>query len=234
MVSGRPGVALVRTGRDTRTLLGNLRGHFLTGLVIILPLVITVWMLGILFGIVHGVSTPFILRILRLLGLSLVDDAGFTTYLAPLIGVTATLLLILLVGLLTTNFLGRRIVKEFDRLMLRIPLIKPIYGAARQLLDALNRKTDTFQRVVAVEYPRAGVFTIGFVARDDTTLRCSDERTGMTGYTLVFLPTTPNPTSGWLAALPEREVVPLDMTVEEGIKTIVSGGLVVPPRWERK
>ena len=212
MVSGRPGVALVRTGRDTRTLLGNLRGHFLTGLVIILPLVITVWMLG----------------------LSLVDDAGFTTYLAPLIGVAVTLLLILLVGLLTTNFLGRRIVREFDRLMLRIPLIKPIYGAARQLLDALNRKTDTFQRVVAVEYPRAGVFTIGFVARDDTTLRCSDERKGMSGYTLVFLPRTPNPTSGWLAALPEREVVPLDMTVEEGIKTIVSGGLVVPPRWERK
>jgi len=233
-VSGRPGVALVRRELDTRTFLGNLRGHFLTGLVIILPLVITVWMLGILFGIVHGVSTPFILRILRLLGLSLVDDAGFTTYLAPLIGVAVTLLLILLVGLLTTNFLGRRIVREFDRLMLRIPLIKPIYGAARQLLDALNRKTDTFQRVVAVEYPRAGVFTIGFVARDDTTLRCSDERKGMSGYTLVFLPTTPNPTSGWLAALPERDVVPLDMTVEEGIKTIVSGGLVVPPRWEHK
>ena len=168
MVSGRPGVALVRTGRDTRTLLGNLRGHFLTGLVIILPLVITVWMLGILFGIVHGVSTPFILRILRLLGLSLVDDAGFTTYLAPLIGVAATLLLILLVGLLTTNFLGRRIVREFDRLMLRIPLIKPIYGAARQLLDALNRKTDTFQRVVAVEYPRSEGYPYYPIPRDDT------------------------------------------------------------------
>jgi len=225
---------LARKGRNTRTLLGRLRGHFLTGLVIILPLVITIWMLRILFGMVHGVSTPFILRILRFLGLSLVDDSGFTTYLAPLIGVAVTLVLVLLVGLLTTNFFGRRIVGEFDRLMLRIPLIKPIYGAARQLLDALNRKTDTFQRVVAVEYPRPGVFTIGFVARDDTTLRCADERKGLSGYTLVFLPTTPNPTSGWLAALPARDVVPLDMTVEEGIKTIVSGGLVLPPRWERR
>jgi len=225
---------LSRRAREDRALFARLRGHFLTGLVIILPLVITVWMLRILFGMVHGASTPFIMKILRLLGLSLVDDPGFSTYLAPLIGVTATLLLVLLVGLLTTNLLGRRIVKEFDRLMLRIPLIKPIYGAARQLLDALNRKTDTFQRVVAVEYPRPGVFTIGFVAREDTTLRSSDDRKAMSGYTLVFLPTTPNPTSGWLAALPERDVVPLDMTVEEGIKTIVSGGLVVPPRWERR
>ncbi|OLC56346.1 MAG: hypothetical protein AUH92_00360 [Acidobacteria bacterium 13_1_40CM_4_69_4] len=225
-------MALPRSQRVDRRPLSRLRGLFLTGLVIILPLVITVWMLRILFGMVHGVSTPFILKILRLLGLSLVDDRSFTTYLAPLIGVAATLFLILLVGLLTTNFLGRRIVKAFDRLMLRIPLIKPIYGAARQLLDALDRKTDTFQRVVAVEYPRPGVFTIGFVAREDTTLRTSDERRGMSGYTLVFLPTTPNPTSGWLAALPERDIVPLDMTVEEGIRTIVSGGLVLPTRWE--
>src|SRR2546422_10386774 len=177
-------MALPRSQRVDRRPLSRLRGLFLTGLVIIPPLVITVWMLGILFGIVHGVSTPFTLRILRLLGLSLVDDAGFTTYLAPLIGVAVTLLLILLVGLLTTNFLGRRIVREFDRLMLRIPLIKPIYGAARQLLDALNRKTDTFQRVVAVEYPRAGVFTIGVGGGDDTTLRGSDERQGRSGHTL--------------------------------------------------
>src|SRR2546422_11643382 len=226
-------MALPRSQRVDRRPLSRLRGLFLTGLVIILPLVITVWMLGILFGIVHGVSTPFILRILRLLGLSLVDDAGFTTYLAPLIGVAVTLLLILLVGLLTTNFLGRRIVREFDGLMLRIPLIKPIYGAARQLLDALNRKTDTFQRVVMVEYPRPGVYTIGFLAREGTTLLLAGDRRKMAGYALVFLPTTPNPTSGWLAAVPDRDVIPLDMSIEEGIKTIVSGGLVLPPGWGR-
>src|SRR2546427_11076491 len=98
-------MALPRSRRVDRSPLSRLRGHFLTGLVIILPLVITIWMLRILFGMVHGVSTPFILRILRLLGLSLVDDPGFTTYLAPLIGVAATLVLVFLVGLLTTNFL---------------------------------------------------------------------------------------------------------------------------------
>ena len=206
---------------------------FLTGLVIILPLLITIWLLKVLFNLVHGVSTPFILRILDLLRLPLVDDPGFATYLAPLIGLAATILLILMVGLLATNLLGRRFVAAFDRLMLRIPLIKSIYGSSRQLLDALNRKTDTFQRVVMVEYPRPGVYTIGFLAKENATLRLAGDGGKMPGYALVFLPTAPNPTSGWLAAVPDGDVIPLDMSIEDGIKTIVSGGLVVPPGWER-
>jgi len=224
---------LARKRRGDRGLLSRLRQLFLTGLVIILPLVITLWLLRILFNLVHGVSTPFILRILDLLRLPLVDDPAFSTYFAPLIGVAVTLLLVFLVGALATNFLGQRFVAAFDRLMLRIPLIKGIYGAARQLLDALNRKTDTFQRVVMVEYPRPGVYTIGFLAREDTTLLLAGDRRKMAGYALVFLPTTPNPTSGWLAAVPDRDVIPLDMSIEDGIKTIVSGGLVLPPGWSR-
>lgn len=181
----------------------------------------------------HGASTPVILRILDLLRLPLVDDPAFTTYLAPLIGLAATLLLILLTGLFATNFLGRKFVDAFDRLMLRIPLIKGIYGAARQLLDALNRKNDAFQRVVMVEYPRPGVYTLGFLARENATLRLSGNGGKKPGFALVFLPTTPNPTSGWLAAVPDREVIPLDMSIEDGIKTIVSGGLVLPSDWDR-
>jgi len=210
-----------------------MRGLFLTGLVILLPLVITIWLLRILFNLVHGISTPVILRILDLLRVPLVDDPAFATYLAPLIGLAATFLLILLTGLLATNFLGRRFVAAFDGLMLRIPLIKGIYGAARQLLDALNRKNDAFQRVVMVEYPRPGVYTLGFLAREDATLRLSGNGGRMPGFALVFLPTTPNPTSGWLAAVPDRDVIPLDMSIEDGIKTIVSGGLVLPSDWDR-
>jgi len=224
---------LADSRRGDQGLFSRLRRLFLTGLVIILPLLITIWLLRVLFGLVHGVSTPFILRILSLLRVPLVDDPAFSTYLAPLIGVSVTLVLILMVGALTTNFLGRRILSSFDRLMLRIPLIKGIYGAARQLLDALNRKTDSFQRVVLVEYPRPGVYTIGFTARENATLRPAGDRRKMPGFTLVFLPTTPNPTSGWLAAVPDREIIPLDMSIEDGIKTIVSGGLVLPHGWER-
>jgi uncharacterized membrane protein len=224
---------LHRPGGEDGGPFSRLRRLFLTGLVILLPLLITIWLLRLLFNLVHGVSTPFILRILSLLRLPLVDEPAFATYLAPLIGISVTLVLILMVGALTTNFLGRRILSSFDRLMLRIPLIKGIYGAARQLLDALNQKTDSFQRVVMVEYPRPGVYTIGFMARGNTTLRTAGERGRMAGFTLVFLPTSPNPTSGWLAAVPDSDVIPLDMSIEDGIKTIVSGGLVLPPGWDR-
>ncbi len=191
-------------------------------------------MLRILFNLVHGVSTPFILRILGLLHAPLVDDPAFSGYIAPVIGLVATLSLIVLVGLSTANFLGQRIVREFDRLMLRIPLIKAIYGGTRQLLDALDSKNSNFQRVVMVEYPRAGVYTIGFLAKQDATLVVSEKGRPIEGHSLVFLPTTPNPTSGWLAAVPAKEIIPLEMSIEEGIKTIVSGGLVVPPGWERR
>jgi len=191
-------------------------------------------MLRILFNLVHGVSTPFILRILGLLHAPLVDDPAFSGYIAPVIGLVATLSLIVLVGLSTANFLGQRIVREFDRLMLRIPVIKAIYGGTRQLLDALDSKNSNFQRVVMVEYPRTGVYTIGFLAKQDATLVVSEKGKSIEGHSLVFLPTTPNPTSGWLAAVPAREVIPLEMSIEEGIKTIVSGGLVIPPGWERR
>jgi len=122
------------------------------------------------------------------------------------------------------------VVEAFDRLMMRLPLIKGIYGASRQLLDALNRKTSSFQRVVAVEYPRSGVYTVGFVTREKTKILTPAGRP-MSGYTLVFLPTTPNPTSGWLVAARDEEVIPLELSVEDGVTLIVCGGLVVPPGW---
>lgn len=213
-----------------RGLFSRLRPFFVTGLVIILPLVITVWLLRLLFELVHGISTPFLLRILAWINPPLAEDPAFSTYGAPLIGLALTLVLVLLVGALATNLLGRKLVEAFDRVMMRLPLIKGIYGAARQLLDAMNRKTSSFQRVVAVEYPRKGVYTVGFVTRDRITLRTPGGEAPR-GYTLVFLPTTPNPTSGWLVAVLDEEVVPLDLTIEDGVKLIVSGGLVVPPSW---
>jgi uncharacterized membrane protein len=220
--------------RERRTFLGRLRQVFLTGVVIITPLIITLWVLTILFDLVHGLSTPFILRILRILRVPLVDDPAFATYVVPLIGISATLLVILLVGVLATNLLGRRFVSAFDQLMLRIPLIKGIYGGTRQLLDAFSMKTGGFRRVVAVEYPRPGILTIGFVAREGATLEATQGRGHLPGLALIFLPTTPNPTSGWLAAVPEKDIIPLDLTVEEGIKLVVSGGIVVPPGWETR
>ena len=221
---------MARRRREDQTPLGRVRQLFLTGLVIILPLIVTIWVLRLLFDLANGFSTPIILKILALLRMPYVDDPAFAGYAAPLIGIAVTLILILLAGVLATNLLGRRFVASFDALMLRIPLIKGIYGAARQLLNAFNQKATAFQRVVVVEYPRPGVFTVGFVTRQDVSLGAAAGKT-RDGLTLVFLPTTPSPTSGWLAAVPEKDVVPLDLSVEEGIKLIVSGGLVVPQDW---
>ncbi len=221
----------VDRGRETDSrLLSRIRPLFVTGLVIILPLVITVWLLRLLFTLVHGISTPLILRILAWVNPPLAEDPAFSTYGAPLIGLILTLVLVVLVGALATNLLGRRLVEAFDRIMMRLPLIKGIYGGARQLLDAMNRKTSSFQRVVAVEYPRKGIYTVGFVTRDQTTLRVAGGVSPQ-GYTLVFLPTSPNPTSGWLVAVRDGDLLPLDLSIEEGVKLIVSGGLVVPSRW---
>ncbi len=210
------------------TPLQRLRHVFLTGLVIVLPLVITIWLLGLLFGIVEKVASPLLLGVLRLGWPHLVNEPVVTTWVVPIVGVILTIALILCVGALASNFIGRRLLESFDRLMMRVPVVKGIYGAARQLLDAFGRGTSSFRRVVAVEYPRPGVWTIGFLTDSGVRL---DRETGapLAGMSLVFLPTTPNPTSGWLAVLPDESVVPLALTVEEGVKLIVSGGLVRPP-----
>lgn len=209
--------------------LARLRQAFVTGLFLTLPLIITVWLLGLLLKLVEAISTPLLLAILGVAWPRLAADPAITGWVIPVVGLLATGAVILGVGLLATNFIGRRLVEAFDRLMMRVPVVKGIYGAARQLLDAFGRKTSSFRRVVAVEYPRPGVYTVGFLTQSGTTLG-RDGGAPLQGVSLVFLPTTPNPTSGWLAVVPDDQVVELDMSIEDGVKLIVSGGLVVPPR----
>jgi uncharacterized membrane protein len=207
----------------------RLRQVFLTGVVITLPLIITVWLLGILVRLLEGIASPVVLGILRLFRPDLAGEPAIVRYAAPLAGILLTVLLILTVGLLATHYLGRRLVQAFDRLMMRLPVVKPIYGAARQLLDAFSRTSTSFRRVVMVEYPRPGVYTVGFLTQSGVDLG-RQGGSPVRGCSLVFLPTTPNPTSGWLALVRDEEVVPLDMSIEDGVKLIVSGGLVVPGR----
>lgn len=224
----RPGASAVE-----RSVWARLRQLFFTGLAITLPLIITIWLLRILFEMVHGISTPVLLGLIRLLSPRYAENPAFATYFAPFIGILLTALLILLVGSLTTNLLGRRIVDSFDRLIMRLPLVRGIYGGARQLLDAFRSKPSSFQKVVAVEYPRAGVYTVGFVTHEHAGLRSAGGAT-LNGYSFVFLPTSPNPTSGWLALVRDDDLVQLDMSIEDGFKLILSGGLVLPGEREKQ
>lgn len=202
------------------------RTHIVRGLLLVLPTIITFWLLRILFSAISDNVTPIVLRLLQAAGVSGV--AGWHTQLvAPLIGVVLTLLSIYLIGLIAANLVGQRILAWVEAGILKIPIVKSIYGGARQLLDAFGTgDKSTFQRVVLVEYPRKGVWTVGFVTGEaHVPLPQGSDAAEMV---MVFFPTTPNPTSGWLAVVPEREIVEVDISIEEGVKLVVSGGIVSP------
>ena len=193
---------------------------------IVLPLLITIWLLSFLFNIINANVTPVVLTILKASG-----TPGLELWpariLVPLIGLILTAASIYLIGLLAGNLAGRRILLMVEAGILRIPLVKGVYGAARQLLDAFSMTgTRAFSQVVLVQYPRRGLWTVGFVTTDREFDMGSDG-SGRKSVA-VFLPTTPNPTSGWMILVEPDELLILDMSIEEAVKLIVSGGIVGP------
>ncbi len=202
------------------------RKTFVTGLLIILPLAVTVFFLKIVFIQFHSRVTPVVTHILKILGFPYLDTKLFNL-LAPIISFATIVILISLLGVFATNYLGRKLVLAIDRLMLKIPLVKGIYGAAKQLLDAIQAPgSKSFQEVVFVEYPRKGLFVIGFLGTD-----VKGELTALSdkGLVNVFIPTTPNPTSGFLLLIPKDQIIHVDMPIDAALKYIVSGGLVARP-----
>lgn len=195
----------------------RIRRYFFTGLVVFLPIAITINVLLWLFKIMDN----FLGRLITLLHGQPV----------PLLGLVATVAVIFLIGVLATNVLGRRVVGWFDRLMLRIPLARSIYSATKQLSDnILLQRRAAFQRAVLVEWPRQGVYTVGFVTGE--TGGRTQEIAGRRVLN-VFIMSTPNPTTGFLVLVPEDQLHPLDMSVEDGLKLMMSGGIVAPQRFPR-
>lgn len=134
--------------------------------------------------------------------------------------------LIYLLGIVTTRVFGRRLLKYFEALVLRVPLVKSIYSGAKQILDTFrNTSQRTFKSVVVIQYPEPGSYGLAFV---------TNEFKGPTGQRMfsVFMPTTPNPTSGFLFLLDESKVQPMSISVEEAVKVIISGGVVLPPEMQ--
>jgi uncharacterized membrane protein len=144
----------------------------------------------------------------------------------PGLGFLVTILSIFLVGLIATNVFGHKIIRLAETAFARLPVVKPVYNAARQIIDAFSaRSSSVFQSVVMLEYPRRGIYALGFVTVEASPeVQHKTEREVLT----VFLPTTPNPTSGFLLLVPREELTPLDMSVEDALKMVISGGVVVP------
>ncbi len=205
--------------RHRRSMWHRLRAYFIAGLLVTAPVGITFWLAWLVLSFIDARVTPLI-----------PVDYNPNTYLPfvfPGLGLVILIITMTIVGALTTMLLGRTIVSMGERLLGRMPIIRSIYGASKQIIETvLASQSDAFRQVVLFEYPRRGSWAIGFVTGSTT-----GEVQNVTSDDVVnvFLPTTPNPTSGYLLFLPRRELVPLNMSVEEGIKMIISGGIVTPP-----
>jgi uncharacterized membrane protein len=211
--------ALLFPGAIVVTLGSKLKKYFLTGLVVLGPLGMTLLVVQWVVGVMERL-------ILNLLPDALHPSTLLGRYI-PGFGVLATVLLVLLVGMLTANFLGRALVDWSERLMGKIPLIKGIYGMFRQVTDTLfSKDKGGFRKVVLIEYPRRGLWSIGFI-----TGISEGELQQVTPHRLinVFLPTAPLPTSGFYVLVPKEDVLELQMSIDEAFKLVVSGGMVNPP-----
>jgi len=191
---------------------GRLRRYFLAGILALAPVTITAWLLLKIFRTVDSWLRPVIAR-----------AVGFEV---PGTGFVSTILLVVLVGALASNVIGRQILGAFEQLFQRVPLASRIYVAIKQIGDSvIGSQKNLFQRVVLFEWPRPGIWSIGFVTADhDGPLLAGTGRQ----FCHVFLPTTPNPTSGYLLLVPHEELIDLDITVEDGLKLVISGGAVAP------
>jgi uncharacterized membrane protein len=143
----------------------------------------------------------------------------------PGIGIVFALIVLLVTGLLVTNLIGRRLVQYWDGLMRRIPLVRSVHGGVKSFAESVFSSSNSFRTVVMMEYPRKGIWTIGFVTADD--MAEVSQKTGIP-HCCVYVPTTPNPTSGFIMMVPRAEIVELDMSVDAAMKMIITCGVVVP------
>ncbi|WBL63296.1 DUF502 domain-containing protein [Thauera sp. WB-2] len=195
-----------------------MKKYFITGLLIWIPLAITfmvlAWIVSTLDAILLWLPNGFQPR----------DYMGFDV---PGVGVVASLLIVFLTGLVAANVLGQKLVKLWEALLARIPVVKSIYYSVKQVSDTLfSSSGQAFRKALLVQYPRQGAWTIAFL----TGQPGGDAARHLVGdYVSVYVPTTPNPTSGFFLMMPRADVIELDMSVDEALKYIISMGVVAPP-----
>jgi uncharacterized membrane protein len=200
----------------------DIKNDLIAGLLVVIPLATTLW----LTVAVARWSIDILTRIPKQLN----PSDGLTPLMTDLInitvGLTVPLVGILLIGLMARNIAGKWLLDFGERSLQAIPLAGSVYKTLKQILETLLKDSKTkFRRVVMVEYPRKGVWTIGFV----TGIVSNQIQCHLSEKTLsVFIPTTPNPTSGWYAIVPEEDVIDLDLSIEDAFKVLISGGIVSP------
>lgn len=192
--------------------MGWFRRKFFTGLLILLPILVTGWIFYHFFNSVDNLIRPLAERY------PVIDFPG--------LGFVGVVLLIFILGIFGGNLIGRRIIEWLDVFVAKIPLINRMYLAVKQISEVFLRHERTvFRKAVLVQYPLPGTFAVGFVTRD---AKMMTEKGTEIDYLNIFLPTTPNPTSGFFLMVPRERVIELECTVEEALKMVISGGAVEP------
>ena len=199
----------------------RLRNYFLTGFVVTAPLAITAYLAWSFVGWVDGWVKPYIP--------ARYNPDNYLPFAVPGFGLIVALILITLIGFLTANFIGRTIVHYGEYLLDRMPLVRSVYRGLKQIFETvLSNKADVFKKVAIVEYPRRGAWSLVFISserQNEVTRRLEGSQEDTVA---VFLPSTPNPTTGFLMYVPRKDIIELSMTVEEAAKLVISAGLVAP------
>jgi len=205
-------------------MLASLQRNIIAGIFIVVPIWLTVWVITFLINLLIEFGNPAVFRLGQLVApnspnlAALVQAAWFQ----DLAAVVIVLVGLLLLGVVGRAVIGRRLLEVFDNVMARIPLVQSIYGSARKLVQTVQTKPDSGQRVVLIEFPSPGMKAVGLVTRTFT-----DPATGIE-IAAVYVPTTPNPSSGYVELVPSATLTPLDWTVNEALTFIISGGAVAP------
>ena len=194
----------------------SLRRYFLAGLLVFLPVAITLWFIGSVIGLLDSVFDVLP---------SVLHPNSYLPFAIPKLGAIVTLMLILFLGVLTSGVATRRFLAAREAIFIQIPVFRGVYTAVQKLVQTFLGQSNAQRQVVMIEYPRAGIFTVGFaMGRAWSHL----EEKKNTQLVNVFVPTTPNPTSGFFLLVPSNEVTLLNMTMEEALKLITSSGLITP------
>ena len=199
--------------KKKRSILVNFRNYFIAGVVVLIPLGITIYF------------TLFLINISSKILPKELNPNHYLPYEIPGVEILISIFLITFIGWLSLSFIGKKLLEIFNNILKRIPFLRTVYSAIVQMIETFTKREEGQKNVVLVEYPRKGSWAVGFATKDNT-----GEMTDKTKKNLVnvFIPTTPNPTSGFLLMFPKEEIVYLDMTFEQASKFIVSAGTSNP------
>lgn len=198
---------------------GSIKKYLVSGILVLVPVVFTVWVLKTLIVWLDGLIFSFLPHQLR--------PESLIGYNIPGVGLIVTFIIVLLAGIFTRLYIGKKFVKVGDSIFARLPFGRAIYQATKQVLHStLGEKGQKARRVVLIEYPKSGSYAIGFLTGEWDKLAPPQDKEGAKDYITVFVPTTPNPTSGFLLIVPKDSAIPTSLSPEEASKLLISGGLL--------